>query len=448
MNKPFQISRRSFLRTCLATSTVTGLPLWFIERDLALAQAAPRRLGPNERPGIALVGCGPQGIVDAGNAKNFGDLIALCDVDANRLQSAARFLAHDGGAPALYHDFRKVLDRDDVHAIIQATPDHWHTLVNMSAVKAGKDVYGEKPLTLTVDEGQRLVKAVRAHRAVLQTGSQQRSDGHFRLACELVRNGRIGKLKQVSVFLPAGWRDGPFKTVPVPEGLNWDYWLGQAPNVDYVPQRCHFSFRFWLDYAGGAVTDWGAHHHDIARWAIGLDGPIEVEGRSLAKPISGGYTAFSEYEAKLTYANGVIQIVKATEDHSFAGWLFGKRRQCNGVKFEGTDGCIWVCRGDLQASDEEILTTPLPDNAVRLDISPDHMGDFFQCIRSRKDPICHVQIGHRSASVCHLVSIALLLGRPLRWEPAKELFVGEGAHQANSHLAREMRRPYDYTFGA
>jgi predicted dehydrogenase len=442
----FQISRRSFLRRCTAAAAASGLPLWFVERELALAAPAPKPLGPNDRPGVALVGCGGMGRGDASNAQRFGDILAVCDVDAGHAAEAAKQFTRDGKTPAQFSDFRQVLERDDVHVIIQATPDHWHTLVNLAAAKARKDVYGEKPLTLTIDEGQRLVQAVRAHGTILQTGSQQRSDSKFRLACELVRNGRIGKLNQVVVFLPAGLRGGPFAASPAPAGLNWDFWLGQAPQVDYVKERCHTTFRYWLDYSGGTMTDWGAHHNDIARWAIGLEGPSAVEARVLAEPIPGGYTAISEYEVTFTYANGVRHVVKSTKDDNIFGGVVNQDGQRNGLRFEGTDGWIWVTRGDLNASRDDIITTPLPASATRLEVSSDHMANFFDCVRSRKDPIARVEVGHRSACLCHLAAIALRLRRPLRWDPAQERFVGEGAPEANAFVARAMRKPYDYDF--
>lgn len=442
----FYISRRRFLSRLAATAAASGLPVWFLERELAQAAPEPKPPGPNERPGIALVGCGGMGRGDAANARRFGDIVAVCDVDANHRQAAVQQFTKDGKAPAAYADFRRVLERADVQVVIQATPDHWHTLINLAAVKAGKDVYSEKPLTLTIEEGQRLVQAVGQHKAVLQTGSQQRSDRRFRLACELVRAGRIGKLQQVTVFLPAGLRGGPFQPSPVPAGLDWDYWLGQAPKVDYVKERCHTTFRYWLDYSGGTLTDWGAHHNDIARWAIGLDGPVQIEGRVLVEPIPGGYTAPSEYEVTYTYANGVRQVVKTTRDDNIFGGVVNPKGQRHGLRFEGTEGWIWVTRGDLQASREEIISTPLPEGSPRLEVSTDHMANFFECVRSRKDPICHVEVGHRSASVCHLGLIALRLGRRLQWDPAQERFVGEAAQEANAHLARPMRKPYDYSF--
>jgi predicted dehydrogenase len=442
----FQISRRSFLKSCLATSASTGLPLWFLERDQAMAAPADPPTGPNDRPGIALVGCGGQGSGDAANASRLGDIVAVCDVDQGHLDAAAKRFTKNGKAPAKYGDFRKVMERDDVHIIINGTPDHWHTLVNLAAAKARKDIYSEKPLTLTVDEGRRLVQVVRANKVVLQTGTQQRSDRNFRLACELVRNQRIGKLQQIVVWLPAGLRGGPFASSPVPAGLDWDYWQGQAPRVDYVKERCHVTFRYWLEYSGGTITDWGAHHNDIAFWATGLKGPEEVEARVLIPPIPGGYTAFSEYEVLFTYANGVKHFIKTTKDDNIFGGVVNDKGQRNGVRFEGSQGWIWVRRGAIEASNEAILTTPLPADAERLYLSRDHMGNFFDCVRSRRDPICDVETGHRSASECHLAQIALRLGRKLRWDVAREEFIGESAREANQWVARPMRKPYDYSF--
>jgi predicted dehydrogenase len=446
--KRIQISRRSFLKSCAVTAAATGLPAWFLERELALAQPAATTSSPNDRPAIALIGCGGQGRWDAKNASRLADIVALCDVDENHLRDAAQQFTADGKTPAKFSDFRKLLERDDIHAVIVATPDHWHTLVNLAAVKAGKDVYGEKPLTLTIDEGKHIVQAVRDKKAVLQTGTQQRSDRRFHLACELVRNGRLGKLKEIEVWLPAGLREGPFSSSPVPTELNWDFWLGQTPKVDYVRQRCHTNFRFWYDYSGGTMTDWGAHHNDIARWAIGADGPTAVEGKALIQPIPGGYTAFSEYEVQYTYANGVIHTVRTTRDDTIYGTAVNEKGQHNGVKFIGSDGWIWVNRNEIDASNEDLVSTPLPDNAQRLYNSSDHMENFFDCVRSRKKPAADVEIGHRSASLCHMGVIALRVGQKLNWDPQAQEFVGENAAIANPYVTRAMRPPYDYSFVA
>lgn len=445
MNQHFSSSsRRSFLRRCAILSAASGVPAWFVERELSAASL--KALGPNDRPGIALVGCGGMGRGDAGLASRFGDILAVCDVDKSHAEAASKQFTKGGKIPTPYSDFRKMLERDDIHAVINGTPDHWHTLVNLGATLAGKDAYGEKPLTLSVDEGKRLVKAVRKQKTVVQTGTQQRSDERFRLACELVRNERIGKLKEVTVWLPAGLREGPFKPETVPAGLDWSYWLGQAPMVDYTPKRCHTFFRYWYDYSGGTVTDWGAHHNDIALWAVGLSGPVAVEGKPLADTIPGGYTAFSEYEVKFTYANGVVHNVRTTKADNIFGGVEDPNGQRNGIRFEGSNGWIWVNRGNLKASDPELIKAPLPEGAQRLYASQDHMGNFFDCIRSRKDPICDVQTGHESSMISHLGVIALRTGLKLKWDPKKEEFVGADSKEGNKHLAREMRKPYNYSF--
>lgn len=442
----FNISRRSFLSKLAVTAAATGLPLWYLEREAALAAPAPKALGPNDRPGIALIGCGGMGRGDGANSMRFGNMIAVCDVDSTHADAAAQQYTKNGKVPEKYSDFRKLLERDDIHVVIAATPDHWHTLVSTAAVNAGKDVYCEKPLTLTIDEGKQLVKAVRKKKAILQTGTQQRSDRRFRLACELVRNGRLGKLKKVTVYLPAGLREGPFKSSPVPNGLNWDFWQGQAPAFDYVQQRCHTYFRYWYEYSGGTMTDWGAHHNDIALWAIGLPGPISVEGKHLTEPIPGGYTAYSEYDVTYLYSNGVEENIKTTRDDNIFGGAVNEKGQRNGIKFEGTDGWLWINRAEIDANDEALFKTPLPENAQHLYASSDHMGNLFDCVRSRKDPICEVQTGHRSAAISHLGAIALRLGKKLQWDPENEVFVGENAKEGNAMAVREMRKPYDYSF--
>lgn len=402
--------------------------------------------GPGDRPGIALIGCGGMGRGDAKSASRFGDIVAVCDVDESHAAAAAQQFASPGKVPEQFTDFRKVLERKNVDVIVNATPDHWHTLINLAAAAARKDMYAEKPLTLTIDEGKRMVKAVRKHRVVLQTGTQQRSNKLFRLACELVRNGRIGKLTEVTVYVPAGLREGPFKPVAVPDGFHWDFWLGQGPQVDYLKERCHQTFRWWFDYSGGPVTDWGAHHNDVARWAIGLDGPTEIHARALTEPIAGGYTTPSEFEATLTWANGVKQVVKTTVDDSPFGVALKPDGQRNGVRLEGTNGWIWVNRSSINASDPAMLDTPPADLPVHLEVSDDHMANFFEAVRTRKDPISPVEAGHRSATVGHLIVIALRTGRTLHWDPSKEKFEGEGAKEANTHLSRPMRKPYDYSF--
>ena len=447
--KSFDISRRAFVRRCSLLAAMTGLPLWFIERQQLAAAEVPAVPAANDRPGIALIGCGGMGRVDATNASAYGNIVAVCDVDETRSLAAAEQFTVEGKAPTRYSDFRLVLERKDVHVIINATPDHWHTLINFAAARAHKDVYGEKPLTLTIDEGRHVIQAVHDNGTVLQTGTQQRSSSRFRLACELVRNGRLGKLQRANVWLPAGLRDGPFHAAKVPAGLNWDFWQGQAPAVEYVPQRCHTFFRYWYEYSGGTMTDWGAHHNDIAYWAIGLLAPRDVEAQALSQPIPGGFTTFADYAVQYTYANGIGLNIATTKDDSIYGEPTnpkGTKGQHNGIRFEGTDGWIWVNRQEITASDPELLKAPLPENAVHLYNSRNHMENFFDCVRSRQLPICDVETGHRSATMCHLGAIALRTGKKLTWDSGEEKFVGENAALANTYVAREMRKPYDYSF--
>lgn len=448
MPNTFHISRRSFFRRTASIAAATGLPYWFVQRELALAAeqnaAAPK--STNDRPGIALIGCGGMGTGDLQNASRFGNVIAVCDPKQNAREAVAKRFSTDGKTVEAVNDFRKILENKAVDIVVNGTPDHWHTLVNIGAIVAKKDVYGEKPLTLTVDEGKRLVKAVRANKGVLQTGTQQRSDRRFRLAVDLIRNGRIGKLQTVEVFVPAGLREGPFEqNQAVPPGLDWDLWLGQAPKVPYMKERAGNTFRWWWEYAGGPVTDWGAHHNDIARWAIGQDGPVAIEARETVGPIAGGFNTCKEFESTLEYAGGIKQIIKTTTADSPFGGVIDPNGQRNGIRFTGSDGWLWVNRGDMQASKEEIYTTPLPENASKVEVSTDHMKNFFDCVKSRKDPIAKVEEGHRSANVGHLVIIAMQLGRKLQWDPKNEVFTGDGAKEANTHLAREMRKPYDYS---
>jgi predicted dehydrogenase len=436
-----QFSRREILKAGAAGFTLAGLPRWYAAEALAQdAQSTPD--SPNERPGILLVGCGGMGRADASNALRFGRIIAVCDVDEKHAAEAAEQFK----AESKYSDFRKAIAHQGVDVVINGTPDHWHTLINIHALRSGKDVYSEKPLTLTIEEGQKLVEVAKQSGRILQTGSQQRSDPRFRLACELVRNGRIGTIKHVQVILPSGLRGGPFSTKTVPETLAWDFWQGQTPAVEYVPERCHFSFRYWYDYSGGTMTDWGAHHNDIALWGLGLNGPTTVEGKALVEPISGGFTAASEYEVNYKYANGVTQRTASTQLNGPTGAVKTPSRPNeppHGVTFEGSDGWIFVTRGQMKASDPALLEAELPSSAERLYASNDHMGNFFECVRTRKAPICDPVVGHRSVSVCHLGVIAIRTGRKLTWDPEREQFTGDSA-DANQHLAREMREPWSY----
>lgn len=436
-------SRRGLIKAAGVVAAGAALPKWFVEETLD-AQSAPVPTSANDKPNLALIGCGGRGQDDARTASKFGNIVAVCDVDANHAREASQKF-HNA---KVYDDFRKILDRDDIPIIINATPDHWHTLVNIHALRRGKDIYGEKPLTLTIDEGKHVVAEVKKQKRILQTGSQQRSDRRFRLACELVRNGRVGKLEEITVILPVGRREGPFEAKEVPPGFNWDFWLGQAPKVSYVPERTHVTFRYWYDYSGGTMTDWGAHHNDIALWGLGLDpsGPVSIEGKPLVKMIPNGFDAFSEYRVEYTYANGVRHHCITTNDDQWYGAPVpghtGPNSLHNGIKFSGTDGWIFVTRGKIEASKPELINEPLPSNATRLYVSNDHMGNFFDCVRTRKDPICAAEVGHRAASVCHLGVISMRLGRKLQWDPAAQAMVGD--EEAQKWVSRTMREPWSY----
>jgi predicted dehydrogenase len=432
------LTRREFLARSVAGVSLASLPAWYAKEAVAAERArlslVQRRIGANDRINVACIGPGGskggfrQGLgVTRGMARHPGvQVVAVCDVERqHREEAAQRF----GPECKVYADFRELLARREIDAVVIGTPDHWHALIAIAAMRAGKDVYCEKPLTLMVAEGRRIAQVQRQTKRVLQVGSQQRSDARFRLACELVRNGRIGKVKRVEARLPNGARGGPFPAQPVPEGLEWDMWLGPAPLTEYVPQRTHGSFRYWFEYSGGMMTDWGAHHLDIAQWALGMDesGPIRVEsvGELPAGPNS--YNTAVNYEVTYTYPDDIT--------------LVATHKGENGVRFEGESGWIFVSRGRIEASDERLLSDPLPSNATRLYVSNDHIGNFLDCVRSRQEPICTAEIGHRSVTVCHIGNISLRLGgRRLEWQPEHEHFKGD--EEANLMLNRPMRKPW------
>ncbi len=456
-------TRRHLIQSAAALAAATGLPEWFLRRDL-LEAAETATPAPTTQPRlpIALIGCGGRGqyVCEKDGGKHF-DVVAVCDVDARNTKTAA---AKFKGAE-VYTDFRKVIERKDIKAVVNATPDHWHTLINMHALRQGKDVYGEKPLTLTIEEGQKLIQVAKQTNGILQTGSQQRSDKNFRLAAELVRNGRLGKLTHISTIVPTGAQAGPFKTQEIPQGLDWEMWQGQTERHDFVRERIHGLFRWWWDYSEGTITDWGAHHHDIALWAMGLDrsGPISIEGRGIGDPVKGGFTTFPSFHIDYQYANGVIHsstaIPQTTAPFATDQLLSEAERAAlkeqskknpkvpdkgwrNGVRFEGPEGWIYVTRGRIEASRPELLADPLPDSAVHLYHSDDHVGNFVHSVKTREEPICPPEIGHRSASHCHLGAIACRLDRKLFWDPEAEEFKNDEA--ANTMRSRPMHEPWGY----
>jgi len=369
----------------------------------------------------------------------YGDIVAVCDVDRNvRGPVKAAF----GSTPREFEDYRDLLDRQDIDIVTIGTPDHWHTKMVIDACRAGKDVYCEKPLTLTIDEGKILRNVVKETGRVVQVGSWQRSDHRFRLANEMVRQGRIGQLKKVDVVLGKNKTGGPFRQRPVPGNFNWDLWQGQTPDVPYQEERSHYTFRWWYEYSGGQMTDWGAHHLDIAQWGIN-SWPVDIEADAKYPTIEDGFNVAIDFKAKYTYANGVVMTVGDT----------GR----NGIMYTGDRGRIFVNRGVLQGKPvEELASNPLtcedwslydfdnlerPERDGKLDAIINHMGNFFDCVKARKTPVSDIESQHRSVSTCHLGNIAMRVGRKVTRDPQAEQFPGDA--EANAMLKREQRSGFE-----
>jgi len=456
MSSPI-LSRRHFL----GASVVASSAFW----NNPSKSVADESKSANDRPNIGLVGVGGQGMGISHQAAQLGNVVAVCDVDLNHAEAAK---AAFGGTAQVYQDYRKMMDRNDIEVVINGTPDHWHTKINVDACRSGKDVYTEKPLTLTIDEGKVLRKVVEDTGRIVQTGTQQRSDRSFQTAIELVRNGRIGKLKQVWVALP--WystKGGPFATTTPPDSLDWDLYQGQAPQRDYCPQRTHKVFRWWYIYAGGIITDWGNHHVDIAQWGMGCDlsGPKSVDARGLfpnqGKP--GCFNTPDRFFSRVRYDHGVeLLYFSAMGDKRTYGtepgdptppekldWLFGddcpdeiKTFDRNGIMFIGDQGRLFVNRGAVYGkAAEQLAENPLPDDAWRVRPSNNHMANFFACVKSREEPVAPVRVEHRTITVCHLTNISIRLDRPIAWDPEQEVILGD--NEANGWLAREQRKPYE-----
>ncbi len=423
---------------------------------------------PSNRIHVGFIGCGNQSTIDLPAFLGHEDcqVLAVCDVNTashgyrtpdqflgrkvaqdkvNAHYAAQRTSGTYKGCDA-YVDFRDVLARDDIDVVTCVVPDHWHALVTVMAARAGKDIYCEKPLTLAVDQGHAMIKAVRENHRVLQTGSHYRSSPDNRRGCELVRNGRIGEVKRILTQVAEinAVEPGPgWQPMPVPPGFDYDMWLGPAPRAPYHAGRCFYRFRFNLDYSGGQVTNFGAHSNDAAQWALGMDssGPIEVEDLGSEWPPKGClYNTATKTAFRARYANGVELICK-TDKPGF------------GVRFEGTEGWVEYGYQGLKTYPESLKTSKIGPNEIHLPVSnpqrteesskyhiPDHVRNFLNCVKSRQDPIAPVETGHRSATVCHIGNIAMQLHRKLQWDPKKEMFVGDD--EANKKLSRAMRAPW------
>jgi len=442
-----KLTRRGFLGAAGAVAGAAAVGPYVVP---ASALGAEDRPAPSNRIGLGCIGLGGRGTVDMQGFLGYEEvqIVALCDVDAgsDRYEDAwRRGLAparetvekhYAAKAPAGTYkgcsghgDFRELLARPDVDAVCIATPDHWHAGITVAAATAGKDVYCEKPLSLTVADGRAMVEAVARYGRVFQCGSQRRSSAKCRFSCELVRNGRIGKLHTVRVGLMGGhWIRKNAKTTfepePVPEGFDYDLWLGPAPWAPYTYNRCHWNFRWNLDYSGGQVTDWGAHYIDMAHWGMGteLTGPVEVEGQGTWPPRTDLWNTATAFHFTCTYASGVKMIVTSTG---------------GGVKFEGADG--WV---QLEGATEpaSLAKETIGPDEIHLYESTSQYGNFLECIRSRRPTAAPVEVAHRSITPSHLGNIAMLLGRKVRWDPEKQGVLDDP--EAHTMLSRPYRAPW------
>jgi hypothetical protein len=439
-------SRREFLKRSSALAAA-GVAPYFVPSSVFGAGA------PSERLTLACIGVGNQGaaIMQRFLAHAKCQVVAVCDVNkgSHGYKTPTQFLGREPAKAAVedhyaktkgvgkyagcraYSDFREVLSRDDVDAVTVCVPDHWHSPITIAAAEAKKDIYCEKPLSYSIAEGRDMVTAVRKNGVILQTGSHHRSNARVRQACELVRNGYIGEVKRVTTTVPTNNKVGPgpgWSGVPAPEGLDYEMWLGPAPAAEYHPARCLYSFRFIYDYAGGQVTNFGAHSNDMAQWGLGMDGagPVEVECLA-AKFLPPGslFTAATETKYRCLYETGP-ELVCETNKVS-----------CRAT-FEGSEGTVSVEAGGINfrtepASLAKVKLTP----EQMLPKSDDHQLEFLEAAQARRDPSVPVETGHSSANVCHLGNIAIRLNAKLRWDPAKEQF--EGNDDANRMLRREMR---------
>jgi len=448
--KTSNLTRRGFLKR----SAVAAFGFPYVVRGSVFGAAAP-----SNRIVMGCIGLGGMGTNDMRAFLGFDDVqvVAVCDpvtgsreyghwyrngwkgnylgrVPAQKIVEdyySGKTHTGDFNGCAGYVDFRELLARDDLDAVTVVTPDHWHAVISIAAARAGKHIYCEKPMTLTIAEGRAMVAAVRRHGVTFQTGSQQRSDRHTRFGCELVRNGRIGQLKRIIAPVGPNNRKAPpfdYKPMPIPDGFDYDMWLGPAKRQPYHKSRCLYTFRFILDYSGGQTTNLGAHSLDMAQWGNATDntGPVEVEDLGGRFPRDGLFNAPTKVHFQARYANGVELLCKTDP----LGWT--------GARFEGTDG--WVQVGRFDTYPKSLSQSVIGPNEIRLYESDNHHRNFIDCIKTGREPAAPVEVGHRSATVCHLGNIAMMLKRKLKWDPAGERFIGDD--EANRMLDRPRRSPW------
>lgn len=397
------------------------------------AQGEAGGVAPSSRIVMGCIGMGSMGVADMQGflGKQEVQVVAVCDVDKAQRDKAKTIVDEKYKNPdcKTYLDFRDVIERTDIDALSIALPDHWHSIPAVMGAAAGKDIHAQKPLARTIREGRAICDAVRRYGIVWQTGSQQRSSEDFHRACELVRNGRIGKVTTVEVGLPTGSASDNKPVQQIPEGVDWDFWLGPAPLVPYQG-ILHWNWRWIMDYSGGQLTDWAGHHIDIAHWGLDLErtGPVEIEGRGVY-PTDGIYNVPMEYKITCKYANGTVMTVA------------DNKQIPEGTKWYGEAGkWIYVNRGKLEANPPSVLKEVIGPNEIKLYESRDHRQNFLDCVKSRKETIAPAEVGHRSISVGLLGEIAMLTERKLRWDPEKEVFLDD--EQANRMLSRPMRGPW------
>lgn len=450
-------SRREVLRNTLSTAG-------------ALALLSPVRLAhgfvqANDRPRVAAIGTGSRWCQKAtgidgpwGSAPDFqryGDYVAVSDVDASRRERAAELVKEwSGKTPSVHLDYRAILDDDKIDIVHISTPDHWHAKIAIEAMLAGKDVYCEKPLTLTIEEGRKICEVCRKTGRIFQVGTQQRSEELFIKAIALIRAGRIGDVTKAICSIGGGPTSPEIPAVAPPAALDWDRWLGPAPKTDFRYlagdngetqswSRCHYEFRWWYEYSGGKLTDWGAHHVDIATWALGKTetGPIAIEPVMVKHPVPfkdgypidpTRYNTATEFLITATFADGKVIEIRHDRD--------------NGILFEGTQGRLFVNRGRLTGrAIDDLAKNPLPGGALEEVYKNrplvDHFRNFFEAVVARKEPISDVFSHHRALTTCHLAGIAARLGRKIKWDPQAERILGDD--QAQSFVSRESRKGYE-----
>jgi predicted dehydrogenase len=436
-------NRRDFLKKSTVAAAAGVTVPYFLSTQKAFANKEA-----NDRPLIGCIGVGSMGTGDAKDHNNYGDIVAVCDVDSRRVDAAKNDPKIGKGKADGYNDYRKVLERDDIDVVSVVTPDHWHVKIAIEALEAGKHVFCQKPLTLTLEENQLIRRACEKHKdKAFLVGTQQRSTKQFFLrAVNMVQQGLLGDISKITVGINGSPTGGPFSPQDPPKELDWDFWLGQAPKVPYMEKRCHYEFRWWYEYSGGKFTDWGAHHVDIATWAIGQDGPgkgpIEIDGSDAKHPVEfkngypvvdNYYNTSNDFDVKCKYANGIEMHVTSRGD--------------NGILFEGSKGRIFVNRGKITGApidenwDEGKFGEEQLQALYKGKPFEGHKQNFYRCIREGGLPVSDVFTHTQAMSTCHLSAIAARLGRTIKWDPQNEKIVGDDL--AASFFARKRREGFE-----